>query len=57
MEVAEYDSSTDEEEEPRKWKVEPQTFRDLTDGQYSYWELPHVLGDKSGSTTGSTTDF
>ena len=43
VEVAEYDSSTDEEEEVKGG--------DLTDGQLSYWELPHVMGDKPGSTT------
>ena len=32
VEVAEYDSSTDEE----KWKVEADTFRNLTDCQLSY---------------------
>ena len=35
----------------RKWKVEADTFRNLIDCQLSYWELPQVFGDKSGSTT------
>ena len=25
--------------------VETHTFRELPDGQLSYWELPHVMGD------------
>ena len=31
--------------------VEAHTFRDSIDSQPSYWELPHVLGDKSVPTT------
>ena len=29
-----------------KCNVEDHRFQNLTDGQLSYWELPHVLGDK-----------
>ena len=36
-----------------KVKVKAHTFQHLTDGQLSCWELPHVLGDKSGSTRDS----